>query len=116
MNLFESESLQQLLIAAFITTFIVVALSVTFDKFFDELPEHTYRVKLLVFSISILVTLITIEFDIVNWQKFATRILITIAFAVLFYHYVGGKFIKLVFVKVKKMLPGNSEDKSGENQ
>lgn len=113
MNLFESDSLQQLLFSAFITTFLVIAIAVTFDKYFNE--TERIRTKLLVFVTAMLITLITVEFDFSNWQKLATRIFITMAFAVLFYHYIGGRFVKMLFVKIKAMLPGNDKDEIGNS-
>lgn len=106
MNLFESEYLQIALLVALITTLIVAAITASFEKFF----EKEYRVKLLVLFSSIAAALITVDFDLTDWQKFVTKIVVTIAFAVLFYHYLGMKFIKLLFVKIKKMLPGNGDN------
>ena len=105
MNLFETEYLQIALLAALITTVFVSAIAVTFEKYFKE----DYKIKLVVLFASIVVTVITIEFDFSNWQRLVTKIIIMISFTVLFYHYLGGKFIRMLFVKIKKMLPGYGE-------
>ena len=107
MNLFESSYLTTALFAGFIVSLVVNAFTVTFDKFFST--EN--RVKLFVFFAAIVAAIITIDFDFDDWQKFATKVLIQVSFAVLFYHYLGGKFIRGLFEKVKKMLPGYSEKK-----
>lgn len=106
MNLFESNYLAISLLAGFIVTLVVNAFTVTFDKFF----AIESRVKLFVFVAAIAAVIITIDFNIQDWQKLTTQILIQMSFAVLFYHYLGGKFIRGLFLKVKKMLPG-AEDK-----
>lgn len=105
MNIFETEYLQMALLAAFITTIFVSAITVTFEKFFTS----EIKSKILVLLASVIITALTVDIDLSDWQKLLTKIIITISFAVLFYNYLGGKFIKMLFLKVKKMLPGYGE-------
>lgn len=105
MNLFEKEYLAISLLAGFIVTFFVSAATVTFDKFF----AIESRVKVFVLIASVIAAITTIDFDLTDWQKLATRIIITISFSVLFFHYLGGKSIRMFFTKIKKMLPGYGE-------
>lgn len=113
MNLFETEYLAIALLTGFIVTLFVSAITITFEKFF----KTESRVKVLVLIASLLAAAITIEFDFSNLQKFLTKIIVTISFSVLFFHYLGGRSIRMLFSKIKKMLPGYSaaEDKE-DNQ
>lgn len=105
MNLFESEYLTVALLAGFIVTLFVSAITVTFEKYFTV----EYRAKVFVLIASAIAAAVTINFDLSNWQLFVTKVIVTISFSVLFYHYLGGKFIRMLFVKIKKMLPGYGE-------
>lgn len=108
MNLFESEYLAVALLTGFIVTLFVSAITITFDKFFTS----ESRAKVLVLIVSLLAAALTIEFDLTDWQKFATRVVITISFSVLFFHYLGGRSIRMLFAKIKTMLPGYKEDQN----
>jgi len=112
MNLFETEYLAIALLAGFIVTLFVSAITVTFDKFFTV----ESRVKLFVLIAALIASVLTIDFDFSNWQKLATRIIITISFSVLFFHYLGGRSIRMLFAKIKTMLPGYKEEKEENNQ
>lgn len=105
MNLFDDSYLQVLMITAFIVTIVISAVTVVFEKYF----ELENRRKVLTFVVSVIFSVLMADLRILEaleWQKFLTNLILTVAFAILFYSYLGAKYITILFCKIKKMLPG----------
>jgi ABC-type transport system involved in cytochrome c biogenesis permease subunit len=112
MNLFESEYIKSLMLAAFFVTLIVSAITTIAEDYYSDNISGNKRRKVLTGIIGLLISILVADFDIVfklEWQKVLTNLLITISFSVLFYSYLGGKYITALFMWVKKLLPGQSD-------
>lgn len=97
MNFLELLDWKLLLITATITAFVVSALATITQV----------SVNKLVFIVALLVTLLSTQFEGAcawDWQKLALQILMTMAFAVLFYNYIGKWFIDDLFAWLKKLI------------
>lgn len=92
-----------IVIAGVITTFIVSALVTTFDVYFNQGKHKKY----LVVVVATLVTLVRTSFN-GDWQDALQSFLFTWAFSVLFYSYLGGFIINLIFERLKDKLRGKN--------
>lgn len=99
MEAIQSINWQSLLIVAAITTFLVSAINTIQSKI---------STNWLVFIVSILITLLNTTFVVgacfSDWQKLISEVLTTMAFAVLFYNYIGKWFVDQFFEWIKKTL------------
>lgn len=107
MNLKEFIDVKNLLIAAIIVTFVSSAVIVIWDSYFcpEDAKKGTIRKKSTVSIIAVIVTLLNSTFvteTVADIQKLLTTFLLTWSFAVLFYSYLGGKFITWVFSRIKE--------------
>lgn len=109
MNLFESDYIKSLMLAAFYVTLIVSAITTVWEVYF----KADHRRKLLVVAASLLISVLLADFSqefIIEWQETVTDLLITLSFSILFYSYLGAKYISALFLKVKKLLPGTNNE------
>ncbi len=97
-NILELFDWKTLLLCAIVTTFIVSAM-------------NTMQTKLssnwLVFIVSLIVTVLSTTFTAVqfaDFQKIGLQLLMTMAFAILFYNYLGKLFIDKLFIWIKKQI------------
>lgn len=81
-----------MIISAMAVTFIVSALNTVQNKI---------TTNWLVFIISIIVTVLRVNFEFPDWQNLIFQLLITMSFAILFYNYIGKWFVDNVFVWIK---------------
>ena len=98
MDIFTSEQLQTLLVVAIITSFIVSA--------FNQLQvkvSSPWLLAITAFVVTVLKTTFTaVSFS--EWQALLTSFLLTMAFSVLFWMYVGKFLIDPFFAWLKKKL------------
>lgn len=112
MNLFENEYIKSLMLAAFFVTIIASAFTTVWEEYFSDQKAGNKRRKLLTAFVALVVSVLVSDFDIVfqmEWQYFLTNLILTISFAVLFYSYLGAKYITSLFMWVKKLLPGQGD-------
>ena len=100
MDLFELLDLKALAVSGVIASIFIGAVVVVFDKFFTP----AYRKKLLTMITSLLVTIASIQINLIEWQSMITGFLLTFGTCVLFYHYVGGELLQKFFLDMKKKL------------
>jgi len=81
-----------MIISAMAVTFIVSALNTVQNKI---------TTNWLVFIISIIVTVLRVNFEFPDWQNLIFQLLITMSFAILFYNYIGKWFVDNVFLWIK---------------
>lgn len=81
-----------MIISAMAVTFIVSALNTVQNKI---------TTNWLVFIVSILVTVLRVNFNFPDWQNLTFQLLITMSFAILFYNYIGKWFVDNVFLWIK---------------
>lgn len=81
-----------MIISAVAVTFIVSALNTVQNKI---------TTNWLVFIVSILVTVLRVNFNFPDWQNLIFQLLITMSFAILFYNYIGKWFVDNVFLWIK---------------
>lgn len=89
-----------LILKAVVTTFIVSALNTT--EYFKSVTNNK-----LVFFVALAVSILSIPLvggDLAYWQGLVYNLLLTMAFAVLFYNYVGKWFIDKFFELLKEKL------------
>jgi len=90
---------QSLLIASVITTVLVSAINTVNTKIHSNV---------LVFVVAVIITILNTTFvsgaGFADWQKIISSVLFTMAFAVLFYNYLGKWFIDKLFDWLKKIL------------
>jgi hypothetical protein len=111
MDLFTSEQLQALMVVAVITTFVVSALNLL--KI--ELRGH-WILAIVAFLVTLLKTTFTKGMTFADWQVVLTNFLLTAAFAILFWNYVGQYTVDPFFAWLKKKIlqkygDGGSESK-----
>jgi len=98
-QLFAGIDFVTVLAAALITTLIVSAINVV---------ENQVPNKALVALVAAVVTLLSTTFvpgaDFAHWQRLVLQMIVTIAFAILFYTYLGGTFIDRLFRFVKNYI------------
>jgi hypothetical protein len=99
MDFIKSLDWQALLVASIITTFIVSAINTITAK---------ASTNLLVFVVAVIITLLNTTFTagatFSDWQAILSSILFTMAFAVLFYNFLGKWFVDALFEWLKKQL------------
>ena len=99
MDLFTSDQLQSLVVVSVITTFIVSAVN---------LLEIRLRGHWLLALVALVVTLLKTTFlpgmGFSDWQVLITNFLLTIAFAILFWNYVGQYTVDPFFQWLKKKI------------
>ena len=104
MGIFELLDWQSLAITALIVTFVSSA-AIWFTPT-GQLKSEFSR-KTLVLIVSIIVTVLNVSFntgDFANWQATISSLLLTWAFAVLFYTYLGKFVVNYFFQKLKDKL------------
>jgi len=108
MDIFTSEQLQTLLVVAIITSFIVSA--------FNQLQARLSS-NLLLAIVAFVVTLLKTSFlpgmSFADWQALLTGFLLTMAFSVLFWNYVGKFIIDPFFAWLKKKILDKFNPQSG---
>ena len=87
----------EILISAIITTFVVSAINTLQNKL---------STNWLVFIVSIVITVLEVEFDFSDWQGFFLQVFVLMSFAILFYNYIGKWFVDRVFSKLKEKFGG----------
>lgn len=99
LNILDLFDWKALLLCATITTFIVSAINVTQQKISSNW---------LVFIVSSVVTLLSTTFapqaSFADWQRLLLQLITTMAFAILFYNYLGKLFVDKVFAWIKKQI------------
>jgi len=99
MDIFTSEQLQTLLVVAIITSFIVSA----FNQLQARLSSN-WLLAITAFVVTLLKTTFTPGMTFSEWQALLTGFLLTMAFSVLFWNYVGKFIIDPFFAWLKKKL------------
>lgn len=105
MDLFTSEQLQSLMVVAVITTFVVSAINVIQTR---ADGTNTIAGKWLTAIVAILITLLQTTFikgmSLGQWQQIITNILLTTAFAILFWTFLGQFTVDRLFGWLKKKI------------
>lgn len=99
MDIFTSDQLQTLLVVAIITSFIVSA----FNQLNAKISSN-WLLAITAFIITLLKTTFLPGMSFSDWQILLTGFLLTMAFAVLFWNYVGKYIIDPFFAWLKKKL------------
>ena len=97
-NIFELFDWRTLMLCAVVTTFIVSAVNTTQAKLSSNW---------LVFIVSLIVTVLSTTFTATlfsDFQRIGLQLLMTMAFAILFYNYLGKLFVDKLFVWIKKQI------------
>jgi len=99
MDLFTSEQLQALLIVAVITTFVVSAINT-----YQTAIGGKWLTAIIALVITLLRTTFTASMSFADWQGTLTNILLTTAFAILFWTYLGQYTVDKIFSWLKKKI------------
>ncbi len=106
-NILDLFDWKALLLCATITTFIVSAINVTQSKL-----SSNWLVFIVSSIVTALSTTIEPQASFSDWQKLLLQVLTTMAFAILFYNYLGKLFVDKIFAWVKKQM----ENKLGKDE
>lgn len=96
MDLFELLDWKALGVAGIITIIVIAALTTIFDKFFIK----SYRKKILTLITALVVTVISVEINWIEWQSMAVGWLLTFGTSVLIYQYLGVEWLKKYLTKM----------------
>lgn len=105
MEIFTVDQLLQLVISAAITTIVVSAVNV-----FQEKVPGNWLAALVALVVTILRTTFVAGMKFSDWQVVALGILLTWAFSILFWKYLGGKFIDKLFGDVWNRITGGKSE------
>lgn len=117
MDLFTSTQLQSLMVVAVITTFIVSAINIIQTK-----ADGTNAIpgKWLTAIIAVVVTLLQTTFvkgaSFAEWQEIITSILLTTAFAILFWTFLGQFTVDRFFGWIKRKIVEKYGDGGNETK